>query len=384
MPSLSPDRGSVSLRDSSAWPALDLVKFLCVLWMILLHTFFWVATEYGYITFNAGGRAFGAMRYLMVLGFFPLMLPVTAGCAFRLSLSPNASLPRLDRAAMRRVLVTSALICCAGFAMNVLSAGLKVVFAWNVLQLVVCSYLVIGAVLTILPVAALIPVAVANLVATPFLRHSLSGHESYWTLAMIGRVPSGFGWPLFPWIAAVVFGFLISDAYLHFGARPRFAHALLAGGAVLTIIPLADGTFIPALDRMNLMGARLFNPPPTFILGVMGVSAICLAAATFLSPVVWWRRHGIVASFSKGILWVYVCHMIVGTRLYEFLHMHYRREGPLMDAGPLLGPAIAIAFPLLLIAASWATGYAVIRLFGEKFIHVTVRRRGEREQLAPQ
>jgi uncharacterized membrane protein len=375
MPFMWPDRGSVFPREGSAWPALDLVKFWCVLWMILLHTFFWVATEYGYITFNAGGRAFAAMRYLMVLGFFPLMLPVTAGCAFRLSLSPNARLQPLDRAAMRSVLVTSAFICCAGFAMNVLSVDLKIVFAWNVLQLVACSYLVIGLVLTILPVEALIPLAVAILVVTPVLRHTLSGRESYWALAMVGRVPSGFGWPLFPWVAAVIFGFIISGAYLRFGTRQRFPHALLAGGVVLTIIPLVDGTFVPALDRLNLMGARLFNPPPTFILGVFGVSAICVAVATFLSPVIWWRRRGIVASFSKGILWVYVCHMVVGTRLYELLHMHFRREGPLMNAGPFLGPAIAIAFPLLLIATSWATGYAVIRLFGEKVIHITVRRR---------
>lgn len=343
--------------------------------MILLHTFFWVATEYGYITFNAGGRAFGAMRYLMVLGFFPLMLPVTAGCAFRLSLSPNADLDRLDGKTLRRVLVTSAFICCAGFVMNVLSVDLKVIFAWNVLQLVACSYLVIAALLMILPVTALIPVAMAILVATPFLRHSLSGRESYWALAMIGRVPSGFGWPLFPWVAAVIFGFVLSHAYLQFGTWRHFTHALFAAGAFLMIVPLADGTFVPALDRLNLMGARLFNPPPTFILGVFGVSAICLAAATRLSPVVWWRPRGIIAAFSRSILWVYVCHMIVGTRLYEFLNMRFRREGPLMNAGPILGPTIAIAFPLILIAASWATGYAVIRLLGEKVIHVTVRRR---------
>jgi hypothetical protein len=364
-------------RDRSAWPALDLVKFWCVLWMILLHTFFWVATEYGYITFNPGGHVFRAMRYLIVFGFFPLMLPVTAGSAFRFSFAHEPAIPRIGLRGLLRVVITSAFICCAGFAMNILCGGLQIAFAWNVLQLVACSYVVIGAVLLLGPVWTLIPLTAAILLATPLLRAWLSGHDSYWTLAVIGRVPSGFGWPLFPWIGAVIFGFLISDAYVRYGDRRGFRLALLAGGIVLTILPLVDGTFVPALDRMNLMGAQLFNPPPTFILGVFGVAAICLSLAMLVAPELGWPRRGIVASFSKGILWVYVGHMVLGTRLYEYLHTQFLPSGPLITIPGLTGPAIGLGFPVLMIAASWLIGTAVIRLFGEKRIRVTLRRRHE-------
>lgn len=368
-------------RYRSAWPALDLVKFWCVLWMILLHTFFWVATDSGYITFDLGGHVFRAMRYFMVFGFSPLMLPVTAGCAFRLSLSPHSPMSRLDRAALLRIVITSAFICCAGFTMNVLCGGPSIVFAWNVLQLVACSYILIGVVLLIAPVGMQIPLTAAILVVTPLLRRwfsvedSLSVVDSYWKLALIGRVPSGYGWPLFPWMSAVIFGFLLSDWYVRYGQTKRFRLALLGGGAVLTLVPLMDGTFVPAFDRTDLMGALMFNPPPTFILGVFGVAAMCLSVAMRLAPERGWPRRGIVAAFSKGILWVYVCHMVLGTRLYEYLHSRYNPTGPLVSIPGLTGPLIAVAFTLLMIAVSWLAGYTVLRLFGEKVIRVTLRRR---------
>lgn len=362
-------------RSISAWPALDLVKFAGVTGMILVHSFYWVATVYGRLIVPTDSWVFVWLSRLMFLGFFSLMLPLSAGCAFRFALSPTDDLPRLSLRQCLKVWANGLFLAAIGFFMNVLAVGWTALWAWNVLQFVGLSLSLIGTLLALLPVHAVAGAGIGVLLCQTFvLETGLSATETYACQALFGD-PSGFhGWPLFPWFSTVVFGFFLSHAYLKLGSRQKFSSLLAILGGIGLLGGALAGDWLPALDPESLMGGKLFTPQPGLILTLLGIASLMFLAAGRLAKVAPLRPHGIVNCFSKGILWIYVIHLVIGCRLDAYLREVTQSQSWLLTFGPVGKTCAIIGFPLGLLLSSWLIGYLVVRLLHETRFRLQLRK----------
>jgi hypothetical protein len=355
-----------------AWPALDIVKAACVAGMILAHAFYWLATDAGTLLVDPQSRAFPWVARLMVLGVLPMMLPFTAGCVLRAGPFAGTSDGPIARRQLVALCGSAVFIGCCGVLMNVLAAGWTVYDAWNVLQFVGLSMVVtMLLLLRRLGVAAVAVAGVVALLVGPALVPLLPA-ESYLAGILLGDADGYHAWPFFPWYALVAGGFVMTDAYMRWrGNAGAFAARLAAGGVVLTGIAWTQNSLVPALDPDDLLGAQLFSPSPALVLAIAGWACLLFASAILLAGRVDLRRYGAVNCYSKGILWVYIAHMVVGVRLTDW----YVGAMPQSVAREIPGTPVLILFPLFLLLFSWGAGYLTIRLLQEKRIIVRLRPR---------
>ncbi|HNV70360.1 MAG TPA: hypothetical protein PKO06_11725, partial [Candidatus Ozemobacteraceae bacterium] len=176
------------------WPALDLVKCACVIGMILLHCFYWICTVYGRLIVVPDSVLLPWISRFMIVGFLPLMLPLTAGCALRHQLSPGGESAKLSLSQGLGIAGSSMFLLLLGYLMNVLATGWAAVSSWNVLQFVGCSFVIIAAVLTVAP-APVISVActgAAVLLIYPWIQAIHPGTTGGLLSLIVLGDPSGF------------------------------------------------------------------------------------------------------------------------------------------------------------------------------------------------
>jgi uncharacterized membrane protein len=351
------------------WPAFDLIKCLCVIGMVLVHGFYWTWTMHGRFILPAESAWSVAFKWGMFLGICPLMLPFLAGAALRLRLSTQR--PDTEQAIEKKLarLFWQCLILAAlGYVMNVLAASWYVFWAWNVLQLVAVSFLIIGCLYvrwSIWPVAAL---GVLVLVVSDPLRNWIVGESRCTMLRVILGDPSEWHqWPIFPWTATVAFGFVLADAYFRLN-RDRFVRLCTVAGVLFSLVAAALGRILPVFDPENLIGSQLTQPPAVTVLGLVGLMLLAFGGLTAIQDRLHLPSYGLVRSFSGGILVIYVVHMVIGVRLHELIFSHIDHAAVVNELGQGWHPFIMIGFPLLLLLLSWGVGYLTIRwLYGKRF-----------------
>ncbi len=357
------------------WPALDVVKALGVGGMILVHSFYWVATVYGKVVLPADSWVAVWLSRLMFVGFFSLMLPMTSGCVFRFQLSPSSDLPRLSLRQCAPIWKRSILLSLIGFAMNAAAVGWEGFWGWNVLQFVGLSLGTIATLLVFLPIHSIGVAGVLVLLCQPLVLSSgLSTGESYFCHALFGD-PSGFhGWPFFPWFATVAFGFILGHLRIVWRERSRFERLLAILGGTCMVVAMATGDWLPPLDPESLMGGKLFSPPPGTIIAVLGLASLLFLAAEHFAEAYPLHPHGIINSFSKGILWIYVFHLTVGCRLDSFLRTVTGSPAWLTALGPVGKTVAVLGFPIGLLGSSWLLGNGVVRFLHESRLRLHLRK----------
>jgi hypothetical protein len=303
------------------------------------------------------------------------MLPLTAGCTLRFHLSSTTEIPRLAFLQTAKLTFSGIFLMFMGFMMNLFAGGWSVIMAWNVLQTVGLSFIAIAAILSLAPAKFLALVGAGCMTLYPWLDHLRpAGGESYFIQVIFGD-PSGFhSWPFIPWFLIVLAGFFLSHAYIYFSDPCRFRQMLIAAAAAFMLPPMLLRQWMPVLDPSNLMGAKMFSPPWPVILALPGFSALIFLVAGQLEKLVHLSTRSLINCFSKGILWIYFVHLVVGNRLYVFLKEN-SAGGDWVNS--LSGPgkiAAIIALPTFMMLLSWLTGYLCIRLLYEKRFRIELKK----------
>ncbi|MCB0418340.1 MAG: DUF1624 domain-containing protein [Bdellovibrionales bacterium] len=339
------------------WVGLDIAKALCVLVMVFIHSSFWLITSQDEVM-NTQSFMYPIVTHTTFLGLFPLSLPATAGCGLRLYLDRLQAQGReLEILPLVR---TSAAIMVLGYLMTLLTWGPSQGFEWDVLHFVGLSYLVISIALKLTTIPVMIIMGLMSMFATDIFRDLWSTSNSFLAGILIGNDSGFFFWPFFPWFATLIFGFALTHFFLETKNSRVFQGICLAIGVALIAFSLWLGDFFLTLNPENVWGENVFRPRLGFILGLMGFFSTLVTLGQWIGERVRWSNSDFIQSFSRGILWIYLIHIIVGARLASY----YTKWVP-------LNVFTALLFSFSLIAFSYLVGKGSI-ILTEKQLRITL------------
>src|SRR3989338_2786912 len=215
------------------WPGLDLVKFICISSMILVHMFIWFLLIPGGL--NTEHKVYRFMSSFLFVALFNLAIPSTAGSTLRFYMGKGP----------KKIFFISLFIAILGYIMNPIAFGQRLAFSWNVLQFIALSFIVI-ALANYIHKYIIYLLAILSLVfITSIKTFFLNINNSYLNVVFIGNDSGLHLWPFFPWFAIVVLGYLISDIYVNYRNTRKFTALLLSTGSFFLIISLLSGKYLP-------------------------------------------------------------------------------------------------------------------------------------------
>ncbi len=348
------------MKASHEWPALDVAKFLCVLMMVFIHSAFALVAN-GDEQINMANPIVPYLASAALLGIFPMSLPATAGANLRLHFVRYWSGLKIEGYSFVTILKVSIAITLLGFLMNFLAWGAGETFQWDVLQFVGFSFLLITLLLKYTNLYLVYGLGAVTLLLTPWLRTLFAGKDTLLSIFLVGsRLADGY-WPFFPWFFIVVFGFFIADLRLRLDDPPWFATVLGLVGLGTVVATLSLGYFHIDLDEGHLWGATIFQPSLGFVVGLAGFFCVLMAGCEWAAARLTFSKYGLVQSFSKGVLWIYLFHVSLAERLGEWV-------------SPRLSPwAGLVLYPGLMAIACWGVGALSLRLGGKRIKIVLAR-----------
>ncbi|MBN1227289.1 MAG: hypothetical protein JXA79_09875, partial [Deltaproteobacteria bacterium] len=140
---------------------------------------------------------------------------------------------------------------------------------------------------------------------------------------------------------------------------------LIFFGLILFLISFLRHELVPGFDPKNVWGPSIFQPPIGVILAVIGFFSLLVSLSILLVYLISKRRYSIINCYSKGILWIYVLHMIIGYRLAVWIKGHAN----LRIAGPML-----FSFAFLLLLISWLIGAVTVLIVHHKRFIIMLRK----------
>lgn len=311
------------------WLALDCFKAVAIFVMIAWHLSIWwinlnPSIEKGLLMVGVTPWPYLLQIIVAFSGHFSMSIPIVAGAALRLYLEKNIDKNPLDRKKFLLAITKRAIaLAFLGFAVNLLAFGPTNWYLWNVLQLISLSMLLIIFFISYSPVYSLAISGFAVIFTAPFIRGALQDNNSYLAFTLIGDKLGDNIWSFFPWYGVIVYGFLMVHFYLYFKNKKQegnFKLALVSASLLLIGLALLKNRFFYAVDLEYPWGYLLFQPPTLTVLAQLSVFNVTLIIMDFIfSKITRLRKFGVINVFSRGILWIYVVHMIVGFRLIEFL-----------------------------------------------------------------
>jgi len=192
------------------------------------------------------------------------------------------------------------------------------------------------------------------LILTPWLRALLAGKDNLATILLVGsRMEDGY-WPFFPWFFVVAFGFLVADLRIRLKEPSWLPTALGIAGMTAMGAALWAGAFEIHLDEGHLWGSTIFQPSLGFIGGLTGFFCMLIALSEWIASRLTFSPYGLVQSFSKGVLWIYLFHVSIADRLGAWV-------------SPRVPAWWAIVFyPGLMAIACWGVGALSLHLGGKR------------------
>ena len=332
--------------ESKRWLALDLFKTIAIFVMIAWHlSIWWVnlhpSIEKGLLMVGVTPWPYLLQVIVAFSGHFVMSIPLIAGAALRFYIDKFDS--SRGNELMVAILKRAAALACLGFVMNFLAFGVEYWHLWNALQLISLSIVIIIIFMVYSSPYLLAISGFLAILSSPFIRNLLHNTNNYFSFMLIGDRFGDNIWSFFPWYGVVVYGFLFVHLYLHFKdehKKRRLKIFLLGAGFFVIAAALAKSKFFYAVDFQYPWGPLLFQPHTLTVLAQLSVFTALIIMMDFFFSGVKISKFGIINAFSKGILWIYVVHMIVGFRLIEFLFENgFRNNG-------MLFPVMLVVFAL--------------------------------------
>ncbi|MFA5083932.1 MAG: heparan-alpha-glucosaminide N-acetyltransferase domain-containing protein [Candidatus Paceibacterota bacterium] len=346
--------------NEKKWPALDFVKFACVAVMILAHAHTMLIAFF-YKIIDVNGFFYKVTDKFMFVGLFIMILPMLAGVVFRVN----------GDFGVKKTFKLAVFLAVIGFLMNAATWGWPYLFSWNVLQFIGLSFLIIAFLKKYFSNSniAIVFFSLLAIFAAAPLRLFLSTMKyNYLFDILLGANNGQTFWPLLPWFGLVGLGFVFADYYIKIKDarnKMKFNIAAALAGAVLVVIAILRNEISPRLDPMYFWGGgSVFQPKIGWILAIIGLFCVLVAGANvFLNRKVF-KKYGIVNSYSKGILWIYITQMFVNYHLAMLIKFFF----------PMNVPSLAyFILPIFIVFFSWFIGALSIKLFAEKRVIITLK-----------
>lgn len=306
------------MDKNKRWVTLDILKSFGILIVVIGHTFFWWYNDkgsYNLILFN-------------LVGVLPASLPITAGAAFRsyvkkffddkkLRLFKNSGL-------IKKIVKRSFFLMSIGYLMNFLTWGKEELFTWDVLQFAAISILFLTIFLYFVSMWHLVIFTSLLLLLSPLIRDFLQSFypQSYFTIITVGDIYGEHYWPFLPWFILMVYGFLLGHYYIYLSKKNKSKEFYLYFIVIGTIIFLGiflTGNLFFEVDPSNIWSTKLMQPPIVKVIGFASIFTILISSVGFLIDKIKIKKYGFINTFSKGILWIYVLHTIIGYHLVRIL-----------------------------------------------------------------
>jgi|GEM_PF-1833656 len=337
--------------------ALHAMKFMGIVVMIAIHTFFWLFSSRDTCLTQRGMVYAEWISTLVFFGYFPLSLPIIAGAMYRARIEEDRG---AEKTRLIHILAVSLMIILLGYVMNLLTWGKACIWDWDVLGLIglaylfitlmvrISSWLLYGTAIMILVFSKAIYAAVAQM--------PLSVQKLYIVNIFVSMDSVHFYWPVVPWFAVIVFGYGYYELLFSPGMQNRRNIMLIS--TMLSAVFLLLGTVTWAgpwrFNPAQIWGSWLFHPDLSILLLLAGVfvlcSYLCYLAWPLLIKIQW-----LIKPVSVGILWIYLIHTITGFHLIAFLKH-------LLKAPVLFFPVLSI-----LLLSSWFIGRGVEYINNHQF-----------------
>ena len=319
-------------KSNERWVALDAMKAVAVLVMISWHLSLWWVGQNTHINISGGRLMVGETPWPFLLqiivafsGNFSMSIPIVAGVALYLFLDKwqNKKTAQDENHLVTYVFKRALVIAALGYIMQFLAWGADYWYFWNVLQLISVSMIIIMLFMLYSSIYLLAASGLAAIISAPLMRNILGKYSSYWTFAIIGDKLGNNIWAFFPWYGIIVYGFVLTYFYLKHkrtGKIRNLNFILILSSLIIIVIAILDKKFFYAVDLAHPWGSMLFQPPTLTIFAQIAVFNIALACLDFyFSKAGKIKKYGIINSLSRGILWIYLAHMIVAYRLIGWM-----------------------------------------------------------------
>ncbi|MAE42753.1 hypothetical protein CMO93_03205 [Candidatus Woesearchaeota archaeon] len=345
------------MKRTKGWIGLDIAKFICVALMIFIHSVFWIVTTQDEIM-STQNNIYPIIINLVFLGLFPMSIPAVAGASLRIHFSKYWKNNKIKGYPFKHILKVSSFIIILGFIMNFLAFGIEDLFSWDALQFIGISFITITLLLKFFSISSVFFAGALTLFTAEIVRNSLSDYNSNYLAAIfIGNSSGFFFWPFFPWFSTITFGFLAAHYYIKYKDNIASRIIFIITGLLLLGISFLRKELLPVIDSSNVWGATIFQPKVGFILAIMGSFSLLIVFSNLLSEKIHPKKYGIINSYSKGILWIYILHIIIGFNLSLLFKA-------------LFSPLVAIILLLLvLFLISWGIGIFTLKfVYGRKLV----------------
>ena len=297
------------------YPSIDILRTFAIFVMVLVH-----------FSENLSGYK------LPFTGFGAPLFAFLSGVSYRLWVTGQQargiSEQDISKVSVRRGLF----VFGVGFAFNILVWMPEDTFNWDVLTFVGAALLLLNGARRV-PLVLSVLAAVMVLLVSPLLRE-MADYGAYWenlyfeydmTLSdvLIGFLSTGY-FPMFPWIAYSLAGFVTSSILFvepaePSGTRPSPWPTVLTGAAfsATALLVLLSRPYLPAVLSNTLLGGWTMYPSTTvYVLGTLGMTLMLIGLAHHgvdFNPRA--LRYGgllsIAKTFSRYSLTIYVLHHVV-------------------------------------------------------------------------
>ena len=356
-------------RQRKDWPALSVIKFVCVAVMIFVHAHMALVTE----GFAIADTTFfyKATSNLMFLSLFLFALPIIAGFILRVDFDEYFVGGKLRNYSFKKIIKVAIFLVAAGFFMNLVTAGARYLFSWNILQLIGLSFVIITALLKVFSTRAVFWLGTIILFAAEPLRNFLGSFDHFYFVGVLIGGDKGFMfWPFFPWFSVIAFGFLFAHFYLKHQDSRKFKVGALAVGLAFLAVAIFRNEISPYLNPTYVWGLSIFQPKIGLVLASMGFFCVLTVLSNFFFNNIHLKKYGIVNSYSKGVLWIYVILMFASYRLSFLIKRFF----------PMNEPSFAyFILPVSMILLGWLVGALSIKLLREKLIVVKLKKLDEKK-----
>lgn len=296
---------------------LDIIKAIGVFFMIILHVFLWwyLVDDYGTGTITSDFKE--SFLFLKLIGFFVFMIPITAGASFYFYLKKLG--PWLNKRKLISVLSRSLILLLLGYATNAFAWGFDDIISWDILHFVALSFVILSF-FSFFPIYYLGAFSLLVIIAAPFLKNLLDNVDSnYLAIILVGNQTGDHYWAFFPWFSFVGFGMFMMHYYdKGFFKNRKSINIAVAISILLIAVSMYIGDFIIKEDLSNLWGPEIFIPPSSRLLANLGMFVILFLILSGLN-IKRVRKYSIIDSYSKGILWIYIFHLIIGFKIVNLL-----------------------------------------------------------------
>lgn len=311
---------SYKMHNYGRWQSLDIVKAVGVLLMTVLHVIVWwyIPQDYGGSQIQDSFYFF--LPFLKFIGLFVIIIPITAGASLRFYLRAGNKLRKEN---VIKITARSIFLVVLGYLMNFLAFGYEEFLDWDILQFIGVGFLILAFIYNYFHISIMWILGIVVLVFAPYLRVLLDNWKlNYFIAVLISNNEGNFFWPFFPWFSFLVYGFLIAHIYIKHKNKKKIYSTLTIASIVILVFAIYKNELFFHVIMTNVWGPEVFQAPTLTLLGDISIFNLLLVFSDIFLKKIKRAKFGFLNTLSRGILWIYILHIISGYHLVNIMQRY--------------------------------------------------------------